>query len=272
MQMKQMKRIALFLLLMGLLFFGVKSYQYAILFEQNTQKLVSYQDIEGQANRQMDNFAKSILGSLYTADEVDLQPLIKTQQESMKSARKYTTYFMSLLLIIMLTYFWTSLQVFTIVGSLAVVVTLILGLITPILMITIHKEIGMIGDVVLSFESKSVAGSIQKLWSSSDKVVAIVLFLFSAGVPIVKVLSLLFVSVYTQNKYASKVVTFFKMIGKWSMVDVFVVAVFLVYLTAGNSGVSRAEVEVGLYFFLAYVIASMLVSLSADKMLKETSK
>ncbi len=64
---------------------------------------------------------------------------------------------------------------------------------------------------------------------------------------------------------------FFKMIGKWSMVDVFVVAVFLVYLTANKGDVSRAEVEVGLYFFLAYVIVSMLVSLSADKMLSTKS-
>ena len=51
------------------------------------------------------------------------------------------------------------------------------------------------------------------------------------------------------------------------MVDVFVVAVFLVYLTANKGDVSRAEVEMGLYFFLAYVIVSMLVSLSADRML-----
>jgi len=45
------------------------------------------------------------------------------------------------------------------------------------------------------------------------------------------------------------------------------VAVFLVYLTANKGDVSRAEVEVGLYFFLSYVIVSMLVSLSADRML-----
>ncbi|PTB88089.1 paraquat-inducible membrane protein A, partial [cyanobacterium G8-9] len=54
-----------------------------------------------------------------------------------------------------------------------------------------------------------------------------------------------------------------------SMVDVFVVAVFLVYLTANKGDVSRAEVEVGLYFFLAYVIVSMMVSLSADKMVQQ---
>jgi uncharacterized paraquat-inducible protein A len=59
------------------------------------------------------------------------------------------------------------------------------------------------------------------------------------------------------------------MIGKWSMVDVFVVAVFLVYLTGNKGEISRAEVEMGLYYFLAYVIVSMLVSLSANKMLQE---
>jgi len=52
------------------------------------------------------------------------------------------------------------------------------------------------------------------------------------------------------------------------MADVFVVAIFLVYLTANKGDVSRAEVEVGLYFFLSYVILSMLVSISADKLLR----
>jgi uncharacterized paraquat-inducible protein A len=51
------------------------------------------------------------------------------------------------------------------------------------------------------------------------------------------------------------------------MVDVFVVATFLVYLTVNKGEVSRAEVEVGFYFFLSYVIVSMLVSLSVDRML-----
>ena len=70
-----------------------------------------------------------------------------------------------------------------------------------------------------------------------------------------------------ESKIAHGFIGFFKTIGKWSMVDVFVVAVFLVYLTANKAETSRAEVEVGLYFFLAYVMVSMLVSFSADKML-----
>jgi uncharacterized paraquat-inducible protein A len=78
---------------------------------------------------------------------------------------------------------------------------------------------------------------------------------------------MMFVAVFMKSRFAHGIVAFFKMIGKWSMVDVFVVATFLVYLTTNKGDVSRAEVEVGLYFFLAYVIISMLVSLSADRML-----
>jgi len=53
------------------------------------------------------------------------------------------------------------------------------------------------------------------------------------------------------------------------MVDVFVVSTFLVYLTTSSGDISRAELEIGVYFFLVYVIVSMLISLSADKMLQQ---
>jgi uncharacterized paraquat-inducible protein A len=145
----------------------------------------------------------------------------------------------------------------------------VLGLVTPILMVTIHKEVEYIGDIVLSFESKGVIGSIVKLFDTGDIIVALVILLFSVLVPVLKVFSLLFISIFRESHFAHKIVKFFKMIGKWSMVDVFVVAVFLVYLTANKGDVSRAEVEVGLYFFLAYVIVSMIVSLSADKMVRQ---
>jgi len=102
--------------------------------------------------------------------------------------------------------------------------------------------------------------------------VALVILIFSVIIPLLKVFSLLFISIFIEHHFAERIVKFFKAIGKWSMVDVFVVAVFLVYLTANKGEVSRAEVEVGLYFFLAYVLISMFASMSADKMLQEKVK
>ena len=251
-----------------MVFFGLKAHTQAKLYEEATTELVSYQDAPQQAAFQLERIAKSLLGDLYIDERrIMLDAVREKQEKAMAQAKLYTLYFMSLLALMLLSFFLVSLRAFTLFGALSAMVTLIFGLITPILMVTIHTEVEYLGDIVLSFESKGVLGSIEKLFEGGDVLVALVILLFSVLVPVLKILSLLFVSVFMESKFAHNIVKFFKMIGKWSMVDVFVVAVFLVYLTANKGDVSRAEVEVGLYFFLAYVIVSMLVSISADKML-----
>ena len=255
-------------ILVFMVFFGLKAHTQAKLYEEATIEMVSYQDAPQQASLQLERIAKSLLGDLYIDERrIALDAVREKQEKAMHQAKIYTLYFMSLLALILFSFFLVSLRTFTLFGALSAMVTLVFGLITPILMVTIHTEVEYLGDIVLSFESKGVIGSIAKLYEGGDVLVAIVILLFSVVTPVLKVLSLLFVSVFIESGFAHGIVKFFKMIGKWSMVDVFVVAVFLVYLTANKGDVSRAEVEVGLYFFLAYVIVSMLVSLSADKML-----
>ena len=258
------------IVLMGMIVFGVKAYQQALLYEDATTELVALQGAEEQAMLQLEKFATSILGTLVGDDrQVNFTRVEKKRTLARLNAQRYTRYFMYLLGAVMLSYFLVSLRAFMLFGSIAAIITLVLGLISPILMVTIHTQVEYLGDIVLSFESKGVIGSILKLFDSGDVIVALVVLLFSVVVPSLKVLALLFVSVFMKSGFAHDIVKFFKLIGKWSMVDVFVVAVFLVYLTANKGEVSRAEVEVGLYFFLAYVIVSMLLSLAADKMLKE---
>lgn len=270
-----MKKIILYsaltVILGFMVFFGEKAYTQAILYEEATTELVSYQDAGQQAKLQLEKFAKSLLGGLYDDErKINLDRVREKQEEAMLKAQEHTLYFMCLLGTILLSFFLVSLRAFTIFGSLAAMVTLLFGLTIPILMVTIHKEVAYLGDIVLSFESKGVLGSIAKLWESGDAVVAVAILLFSVVAPVIKVLSLLIVSLFVESEFAHGIVKFFKMIGKWSMADVFVVALFLVYLTANKGEISRAEVEVGLYFFLAYVIVSMLVSISADKILHES--
>jgi len=269
-----MKKKILYVILTAILglmvFSGIKAYTQAILYEEMTMELVSYQDAGQQASLQLEKFTKILLGDLYEDEQkMNLDKIRAKQEVAMHEAQRYTLYFMCLLVAILGVSFFVSLRIFTLFGSLSAMVTLLFGLITPVLMVTIHKEVEYLGDIVLSFESKGVLGSIAKLYESGDLIVALVILMFSVVVPVLKVLSLLVISVYIDSSLGHRVVRFFKMIGKWSMVDVFVVAVFLVYLTANKGNISRAEVEVGLYFFLAYVIVSMLVSLSADKMLHQ---
>ena len=256
------------LMLATMVFLGYNAYTQAKAYEKTTSALVSQMSAKKLAEFQLKELAETFSLGFYENDKKkNLEQLRILGEEHKKKSQKYTLYFIFLLLGILGSYFLLSLRAFTFFGSLASLVTLIFGLITPIMMVTIHKEVEYLGDVVLSFESKGVIGSISKLFENGDAVVALVILLFSVLIPTVKILSLLFVSVFMKSKFAHGIVKFFKMIGKWSMVDVFVVATFLVYLTVDKGDVSRAEVEVGLYFFLAYVIVSMLVSLSADRML-----
>ena len=270
---KYLAYIVLSILLLGMVFYAQKAYEHAIAYEDATTELVALQGVGEQASRQLENFAKSILGELFDdTREVNFTNIKEKQALAMTEAQKYTRYFMYLLLGCMLSFFYISPRSYLFFGSLAASITLVMGLITPILMVTIHKEVEYIGDIVLSFESKGIMGSIMKLYDNGDFVVALVILLFSVIVPLLKVLSLLFMSIFMEStsigNLAGYLVKFFKMIGKWSMVDVFVVAVFLVYLTSNNADVSKAEIEVGLYFFLAYVLVSMVLSLSANRLLK----
>lgn len=262
---------ALLVILLGMMFFyGQKAHKEAVLYESLTMELVSHQGAEAQAKGQLGKLAKSILGGFYNDERAVLLDTIREKQNAaMMEAKENTIFFMILLLVLLLSFFVTTLRTFTFFGSLSALMTLLFGLITPIFMVTIHKEVEYLGDVVLSFESKGVIGSIEKLFESGDVVVALVILLFSVLIPVLKVLSLLIVSLFMKSDFAHGIIKFFKMIGKWSMVDVFVVSVFLVYLTANKGEISRAEIEVGLYFFLAYVIVSMLMSISADKMLHQ---
>ncbi len=265
---KQILYGLLTLMLAAMVFLGDNAYIKAKEYEKTTSLMVSQMSVKNLAEFQIKELAETFsLGFYKNNKKNNLKKIRALSEEHKKRSQEYTVYFMLLLLGILGSYFLLSLRAFTFFGAIASMVTLIFGLITPIMMVTIHKDIEYLGDVVLSFESKGVIGSIAKLLENSDVVVAMVILLFSVLIPTVKILSLFFVSIFMESKFAHGIVIFFKMIGKWSMVDVFVVATFLVYLTVDKGDVSRAEVEVGLYFFLAYVIVSMLVSLSADRML-----
>jgi len=256
--------------LITMAYMGKQGYLSAKQYEEKTLEITRQMDAASLAEYQLKELASLFtLGLVKNDTKEKILSLERERQHYNALARSYALYFALAALVILLLYFLLGLQGFTITVSLAALIALINGLITPILLVIIHKEVEYLGDVVLSFESKGIIGSILKLYHSGSLVVAGVILLFSVIIPALKTLSLLFVATFEHSPFAARVVSFFKHLGKWSMIDVFVVAILLVYLTGGSSDTSRAEPEIGLYFFLVYVILSMVASLSADKMLHE---
>lgn len=266
---KNLRIIISLVLLTTISYFGLITYEQSKSYEATTTQIASACDANSLASERIDELTSIIsLGLVKNKSKEVLQRLKKSQTSSKAMAEKYLYYFMGTLILTLLFSFTCTLRAGAMILSLATFISLIYGLINPILMVTIHKPVDYLGDVILSFESKGIIGSISKLFESGEFAVAFTILLFSILLPAIKSLSLTFMLIFYEHPWNYKMVAFFKQIGKWSMIDVFVVATFLVYFTSNTGGISQAEIQVGLYFFLAYVILSMITAIQTQKVLK----
>lgn len=118
------------------------------------------------------------------------------------------------------------------------------------------------GDMYFYYQSKSIVELIQLLFRQHNWLVGSAILLFSVLFPVGKILStyLLVLQPDTRNRALS---FFVEKSGKWSMADVFVVAVFLAYLAFSNiqAGIStQSSTLPGLFFFLMYCLLSITAS------------
>ncbi len=265
-------QIILILILLSLMsYFGYITYKEAKIYEQQTKQIATMSDANGLASKKIDAFTSIIsLGLVKNESKEKLEKLQEKKQLADKKSKTYFYYFLLALGGIILLSFSCSLRGASLTLSLSTFIALIYGLINPILMVTIHKNVEYLGDVILSFESKGIIGSISKLFDSGEIAVSLTILLFSVTLPILKSLTLTFTLLFYDKEWSIKLVNFFKHLGKWSMLDVFVVATFLVYITTNGGEMTHAEIQVGLYFFLIYVILSMIVALLTQKVLDET--
>ena len=139
-------------------------------------------------------------------------------------------------------------------------ICLVVGLVAPILTISAHAEVAVLGRVVLQHETKGILGTIAKLVGSGNLVIAVLLALFSVVTPLIKLL-LSAAALLVRSRAARRVsLGTVELIGKWSMTDVFVVAVLLAFLAARTEQLTDATLGIGLYFFAAYGVLSLAAS------------
>ena len=267
---RKLKISIILLLLISMSYWGFKTYKEAKSYEFITSSIAATCDANGLANERIDELTSIIsLGLLPNKSKIALEKLREKQKVAKEKSKNYLYYFLISLSLLLLFSFICSPRAASMTLSLATFISLIYGLINPILMVTIHKPVEYLGDVILSFESKGIIGSISKLYESDEVAVATTILLFSVILPLLKSLTLTFTLLFHEHRWSYGLVAFFKRIGKWSMIDVFVVATFLVYLTSNSGGVSHAEIQVGLYFFLIYVILSMITAILTQRVLEK---
>lgn len=134
---------------------------------------------------------------------------------------------------------------------------LIVGLTLPIL--TVRK--------LWNSNTYSILTGIQNLWDEKYFVLAVIVFVFSIIFPIAKTIMLSYVwFVRLEPERRTALVGWMEILGKWSMLDVFVSAILIVWVKLGVLASARAEM--GIYFFAASVLLTMLVSSLQSALLK----
>ena len=134
---------------------------------------------------------------------------------------------------------------------------LLVGLLAPILTVVAHEQIALLGRVVLQYESKGIVTTTHKLFLVANYFLASLLLLFSVVLPVLKILLSIVALELGHSRTRRASVLLIKIIGRWSMTDVFVVAVLLAFLTADTAQLTDATLGPGLYFFAGYGLLSI---------------
>ena len=136
---------------------------------------------------------------------------------------------------------------------------------TPQLIASLQKSAG---DLEVYQQTRSIVGSVRNLYEVGSPVPATLILLFSVIVPVAKAASVAWAMFIRDTERRDGALAFVAAIAKWSMADVFVVALFITYLAAKatqSSGDPAAPPLVafdarfgsGFYWFAAYCLFSL---------------
>ena len=108
--------------------------------------------------------------------------------------------------------------------------------------------------------SYSVWAGVVALWHQQAYVLAAVVFFFSIVFPLTKLLALVVIwFVRLGDHQRETILRWLEVLGKWSMLDVFAVAILIVLVKLGP--LANVQPRVGVYFFAGAIAASMLTTM-----------
>lgn len=117
------------------------------------------------------------------------------------------------------------------------------------------------------FENQiSVWDGLVTLWRAGELFLFLILFVFTVVFPFVKLnaMLVLWLKPGLNDEQARKLFHFVSNLGKWSMLDVFVVAILV--LTVKSGGLASIKVQDGFFLFCASVMLTQFASLWTGKL------
>ena len=141
--------------------------------------------------------------------------------------------------------------------TLTALILLYPGLTVPILQISIAPELPLLGKTTFYEQTQSILQTVDTLYQTQNKLVAFLILLFSVIIPATKGVIILVVLIIKKSPLRNNLYKFVFAIGKWSMADVFVVGVFIAFLSTKSNNAIDAVLLDGFNYFVAYCIISL---------------
>jgi paraquat-inducible protein A len=114
----------------------------------------------------------------------------------------------------------------------------------------------------------TIWGGVVELWQSGTQGISVLVFLCSILIPLFKILGLLYLcasyQIHAPKKYSS-ILRFISVIGRWSMLDVFLVAILVALVKLGTF--ASIQPELGIVAFAGVVVLTMLASTNFESKL-----
>lgn len=114
----------------------------------------------------------------------------------------------------------------------------------------------------------TILGGIENLYSEHQYFLAFVIFFFSIVFPVAKLLALYTIWFFPMRAESrQRILSWLSALGKWSMLDVFVVAVIIVSVKLGV--LASANAEKGVYYFAVSILLAMLATAAESRLAKK---
>ena len=124
------------------------------------------------------------------------------------------------------------------------------------------------GEVEAYHKTRSILGTVRELADNQNYLVAILVALFAVIIPFLKlIMQLTSVVLANSNVWSTRLNRVASALSKWSMTDVFVIALIVAYLAGSAEGQMgemlkmKAELGTGFWFFSAYCIVAIVSSI-----------
>ncbi|MFY8327131.1 paraquat-inducible protein A [Pseudoalteromonas sp. ZZD1] len=122
------------------------------------------------------------------------------------------------------------------------------------------------GEISAYKKTRSIWGTVTELANNKNYLVAVLVALFSIVIPTLKLLLQLIYLFLPVNSFKRVLGSTVQRISKWSMVDVFVIALIVAYLAGNADGqmgeliIMHAEFGAGFWYFTGYCLFAIAAS------------